>query len=87
MTFCHFLRMSVICIIDKLFERRFDLSELTDVIFPANNIFVNSSISQSIINEFAQYYNNILSFLNILVTGLSKFGLNIFLKNILLRQY
>lgn len=81
MTLCNLLRVPPIFIMDELFKSSFGLPEFTDVIFPSNNIFVNvnSSFSQNEIGESAQYYKAIfLSFVKIIVSGLSEFGLNIF---------
>lgn len=81
MTLCNLLRVPPIFIMDELFKNSFGLPEFTDVIFPANNIFVNvnSSFNQNEINESAQYYKVILlSFVKIIVSALSKFSLNIF---------
>lgn len=80
MTLCNLLRVPPIFIMDELFKSSFGLPELSDVIF-TNSIFVNvnSSFTQNNIGESAQYYKAIfLSFVKIILSGLSKFGLNIF---------
>lgn len=74
MALCNLLRVPPIFIMDELFKSSFGLPEFTDIIFPENNDFVNSTIVQIEINESAQYYKAILlSFLKIIISCLSKF--------------
>lgn len=74
MTLCNLLRVPPIFIMDELFKNTFGLPEFTDVLFPANNTFMNSTISQNEIVESAQYYKAILlSFLKIIISCISKF--------------
>jgi len=79
MSICDLFRVPPIFIMDELFKTSFGFPELTDIVFPANNDFVNSTLSQIEIGESAQYYKAIfLSFIKIIVSCLSK--LNTFSK-------
>jgi len=58
---------------DELFKSSFGFPDLADIIFPVNNAFVNSTLSQAEIGESTQYYKAIfLSFIKIIVSCLSK---------------
>lgn len=79
MALCNLLRVPFIFVIDELFKNSFGVTEFTNEMFLVHNIFMNSSLSHNVVNESAQYYKAIcLSFTKIIVSGLSKFGLNIF---------
>lgn len=74
MTFCNLLRVPPIFIMDELFKNSFGLPEFTDILFPTNNAFTNTTITQNEIEDSAQYYKAILlSFLKIILSCLSKF--------------
>jgi len=80
MSLCNLLRVPPIFIMDELFKSSFGVPDLADIIFPADDDFVNSTLSQIEIGESAQYYKAIfLSFIKIIVSCLSK--LNRFLNN------
>lgn len=69
------LRVPPIFIMDELFKSSFGLPEFSDVLFPVNNVFANSTISQNEIGESAQYYKAIfLSFVKVIISCLSKFS-------------
>ncbi|XP_060879841.1 protein TRC8 homolog [Metopolophium dirhodum] len=71
MSLCNLLRVPPIFIMDELFKTSFGFPDLADIIFPANNDFVNSTLSQIEIGESAQYYKAIfLSFIKIIVSCL-----------------
>lgn len=78
MTLCNLLRVSLVFIIDELFQSNFGLTELTGAVFPVNNISTNGSLSQNVISESLPYFKAIfLSLLKFIVSGLSKLGLKI----------
>ncbi|XP_001943793.2 protein TRC8 homolog [Acyrthosiphon pisum] len=71
MVFCNLLRVPPIFIVDELFKTSFGLPDLADIVFPENNDFVNSTLSQIEIGESAQYYKAIfLSLFKIIVSCL-----------------
>lgn len=71
MSLCNLLRVPPIFIMDELFKTSFGFPDLADIVFPANNDFVNSTLSQIEIGESAQYYKAIfLSFIKIIVSCL-----------------
>lgn len=73
MSLCNLLRVPPIFIMDELFKSSFGVPDLADIIFPADDDFVNSTLSQIEIGESAQYYKAIfLSFIKIIVSCLSK---------------
>lgn len=75
MSLCNLLRVPPIFIMDELFKTSFGFPDLADIVFPENNDFVNSTLSQIEISESAQYYKAIfLSFIKIIVSCLSKFN-------------
>ncbi|CAH1715155.1 unnamed protein product [Aphis gossypii] len=71
MSLCNLLRVPPIFIMDELFKSSFGVPDLADIIFPADDDFVNSTLSQIEIGESAQYYKAIfLSFIKIIVSCL-----------------
>ncbi|XP_022173901.1 protein TRC8 homolog [Myzus persicae] len=71
MSLCNLLRVPPIFIMDELFKTSFGFPDLADIVFPVNNEFVNSTLSQIEISESAQYYKAIfLSFIKIIVSCL-----------------
>jgi len=75
MPFCNLLRVPPIFIMDELFKTSFGFPDLADIVFPANNDFVNSTLSQIEIGESAQYYKAIfLSLIKIIISCLSEFN-------------
>lgn len=79
MVLCDLLRASLLFIIDELFENSFGVTEFTNEMFPTNSTSMNSSLDLNVSSESAQYYKAIcLSLTKIIVSSLSKFGLNIF---------
>lgn len=73
MSLCNLLRVPPIFIMDELFKSSFGVPDLADIIFPADDDFVNNTFSQIEIGESGQYYKAIfLSFIKIIVSCLSK---------------
>jgi len=58
---------------DELFKTSFGFPDLADIVFPVNDDFVNSTLSQIEIVETAQYYKAIFLYcIKIIVSCLSK---------------
>ncbi|CAI6368547.1 unnamed protein product [Macrosiphum euphorbiae] len=65
------LRIPLIFIMDELFKTSFGFPEFADMVFPASNDLVNSTLSQIEIGKSTQYYKGIfLSFIKIIVNCL-----------------